>query len=282
MNIPETSQFGDLLKHFRTRRKLTQKALGYKIGDHSRGNIQAWEAGLSHPRERATVLALARVLQLTESEADTLLLAAHHSQEYHTQGMLILPARIEECLYLVDIYIHEHDDIPVMDVTLHNRGVQTAFPMRVQVEILDVGEFRYCDEENDPTRTLVTSSGTYDIMLSPTSKGKRLFTKIAHQLRADEADRFHLTINQDEAGWSLAYTWYCLRIAIFYDEPAHVLTSKPILLSLPPVGEDLMDIWGAPNTPCSEQNKATLRRMSELEATRSISVEDTIRQILGE
>jgi transcriptional regulator with XRE-family HTH domain len=285
MDTLETNQFGELLRKFRRRSKLTQQALAYKIKNRSRGNIQAWEAGLSRPRERATVLALARALQLTKSEADTLLLAAHHSQEYHTQGTHVSPVKVEERLSLVDTYIREEGELPVVDITLHNKGTQTVLPKRVQVEILDVGEFRYCDgndDDNDPTRIPLTASSTYEVILSPILKGKPLFIKIAHLLSADEADRFELKINQDQSSWLLAYVWYCLKITILYDEPARTLEVKPLLLSVPPVvDEDTVDIWGTSHTPCNEQNRATLRRMAGLEATRSASVERAIRQILG-
>lgn len=86
MDDPETNRFGDLLKWFRKRVHLTQKGLADAIGDGSHGSVQSWERYLYLPREKETVLALARALRLTESETDRLLLAAHHPQEYNTQG----------------------------------------------------------------------------------------------------------------------------------------------------------------------------------------------------
>src|SRR5438270_8946859 len=91
MDNSTSNVFGPLLKELRERRNLTQKALGYKIGKKSRGDIQAWESGHHLPKERETVLALARALSpLTPGEVDRLLLAAHHVPEYQT---LAPPAR---------------------------------------------------------------------------------------------------------------------------------------------------------------------------------------------
>jgi len=285
MDTPETNLFGDLLKWFRERRKLTQSALAYKIGKQSRGGIQAWEGGLYFPSDRETLLMLASALQLTDSETDKLLLAAHYAQEYHTQGISFSANEKGEHLYVVDTYVDERGYIPVLDITLHNNGTQTALPTGVEIEILDVGEFHYCDDEDDEddlTRSLLEVSGTYDVKLSPALKGKRMPVKIAHLLRADEADRFQLRISQDFVNPSLAYVWYYLKIVIFYNEPRRMIEAKSVLLSVPPVGIDSMDVWTSLPIPCAEQNKATLRRMSVLSAKRSVSVETTIRQVLGE
>jgi tetratricopeptide (TPR) repeat protein len=88
MDSFESNLFGELLKSFRQRRKLTQSALAHRIEKHSRGSIQGWEGSLYLPSDRETVLALAHALQLTEGETDQLLLAAHYPQEYHTQGSI--------------------------------------------------------------------------------------------------------------------------------------------------------------------------------------------------
>ena len=285
MDTSETNLFGDLLKSFRQRRKLTQSALAYKIEKHSRGSIQAWEGGLYFPSDRETVLMLASALQLTGSETDKLLLAANYAQEYHTQGVSFSAGEKGEHLYLVDTYVDERGYTPVVDITLHNNGTQTALPTGVEIEILDVGEFHYCDDEDDEddlTRSLLEVSGTYDVKLSPALKGKRMPVKIAHLLRADEADRFQLRISQDFVNPSLAYVWYYLKIVIFYNEPRRMIEAKSVLLSVPPVGIDSMDVWTSLPTPCAEQNRATLHTMAELSAIRSASVEATICQVLGE
>jgi transcriptional regulator with XRE-family HTH domain len=107
MDVPETNQFGRLLKWFRDRSRITQTRLAYEVGQQSRGNIQAWEAGLYLPRERETVIALARALRLSERETDALLLTAHFPQEYHTQGMVASPVEIAGHLHQMDIYMEE-------------------------------------------------------------------------------------------------------------------------------------------------------------------------------
>ena len=92
MDNSTSNVFGPLLRELRVRRNVTQQALGYKIGKKSRGDIQAWESGRHLPKERETVLALARALHalspLTHSEVDRLLLAAHHVPEYQTAESL--------------------------------------------------------------------------------------------------------------------------------------------------------------------------------------------------
>ena len=286
MESSESGLFGALLKSFRQRRELTQSALAHRIEKHSRGSIQAWEGSLYLPSDRETVLALAHALLLTESETDKLLLAAHYPQEYHTQGTVFSAAETRKPLHLADMYIYEHNDAPVLDITLHNSGAMAALPTRVQVDILDVGEFYYCEEdeevEDDLTRSFVVVSNTYDVKLSPPLKGNRVSVKIAHQLRAEETDRFQLRVGHDFINPRLAYAWYYLKIAILYNEPGRAIEANPVLLSIPPVGADVMEVWPSAHATCTEQNRATLRRMSALPAYRSDSVEAAIHQVLGE
>jgi len=280
MDSSEPTLFGALLKSFRQRRKLTQSALAYRIEKHNRGSIQAWEGSLYLPGDRETVLALARALHLTEGETDQMLLAAHYPQQYHTQGTVSSAAETRKSLRLADIYIYEHDSAPLLDITLHNSGATTALLTRVQVDILDAAEFYYCDEEevDDPTRSLVVVSSIYKVNLSPALKGKRVSVKIAHQLRAEETDRFQLRVDHNFINPHLAYVWYYLKIALLYNEPGRAIELNPLLLSIPPVDPDVMDVWPSAPTPCGEQNRATLRRMSALPAYRSDSVEAAIQK----
>lgn len=284
MDIYETNIFGDLLKQFRKRSKLDQLALAYKIGKRSRGSVQAWENG-SLPRDREMVIALARALQLTESETDKLLLAAHYLQEFRTQGASSSADEKRAHLCLVDTSVNEQSYTPIINMTLHNNGTRTAIPTEVQIEILDVGEFHYYNEdedEDDLTRSFLPPSGTYGVKLSPALKGECVSVKIFHQLQSDEADRFQLAIDPNVVNPSLAYIWYCLKIAIFYNEPRHKTEAKAIIISVPPVDADITDVWPSLLAPRAERNRATLRRMSKLSANRSDSVEATIRRVLGE
>lgn len=69
--------FAVLLARYRTRRRLSQAALGRAAGlDHSL--ISRYESGERTP-ERATTLALADALALTDGERDLLLLAAGYA-----------------------------------------------------------------------------------------------------------------------------------------------------------------------------------------------------------
>ncbi|MFL5666528.1 MAG: helix-turn-helix transcriptional regulator [Ktedonobacteraceae bacterium] len=290
MDGPEdTNLFGELLKRFRERRKFTQSSLAHKIGKQNRGSIQAWESGQYLPSDREIVLKLARTLQLTAGETEELLLAAHHSPQYLTRGAFFSAVEMREHLSLVDIYIDEHGDAPIVDFTLHNSGTQSALPIRIRVEVLDAGEFYYCDEEDrdededDLTRSFLTVSSNYGVKLSPALKGKQVSVKIAHLLRSDEADRFQLRIGQDFLNSRLAYVWYYLKIAILSNtERGGTIEAGPVLLSVPPVDIDSMDVWTSLLTPCAERNRATLRRMSALSANSSASVEATIHRVLGQ
>src|SRR5579863_517747 len=282
MDDIETRLFGTLLRQFRQRKRLTQLALAYKIGKRSRGSIQAWENSLFLPSDRETVLALASALDLSPGVTDVLLLAAHYPQEYQTQGTQFSPVQKEKSLSLADTYIYEQDT-PLLDITLHNNGAKTVVPTRVQVDILDIGEFFYCDEEDEEdalTRIFTPPSRIYDVSLSPAFKGKQISAKIAHILHTDEVDRFQLKFGQSLMNDLLAYVWYYVKVTIVCSDSEVTIETDPLLLSLPPVDTDIADVWTGLHTPCTEQNNATLRRMSRLSAYRSPSVDTIIRQIL--
>lgn len=284
MDTIETKLFGSLLSQFRRRKGLTQLALAYKIGKRSRGNIQAWESSLFLPSDRGTVLALARALDLSPGETDQLLLAAHYPLEYHTQGTQFSTVQMEKSLSLADTYMDEQDT-PLLDITLHNNGTKTVVPTRVQVDILDIGEFFYCDEEDEEdalTRIFISPSRIYDVNLSPAFKGKQISAKIAHILHTDEVDRFQLKFGQSLMNDLLAYVWYYVKVTIGCSDPDIAIETNPLLLSLPPVDTDIADVWTGLHTSCTEQNNATLQRMARLSAYRSHSVDTIIRQILHE
>lgn len=202
----------------------------------------------------------------------------------------------KETVSLVDIFIHEYNDGPVLDFMVHNSGTQTALLTRVQVEVSDVGSLYECNEENeeeedDHTRSFVMVSSQYDMRLAPTLKGKQVAVKIAHQLRAYETDRFQLKIGHQVNNSRLAYVWYYLKITILHTGQSGsgsaqgaggMIEVSPLLLSVPPVDRDAIDVKPSLYTPCPEQNNATIRRMSELVAIRSDSVESTIRQVAEE
>ncbi len=193
-------------------------------------------------------------------------------------------SKTEPDLRLVDVYINENDNTPVLDVTLYNVGTQVAMPTRAKIEILDAGEFYRCDEEDediDDTRSFVAVTNNYDVELSPELKGKSKLVKIAHQLGPNETDRFHLTIDQDFRDPALVYAWYYLKITIIYNEQTRNIESMPMLLSVPPVNMQLNNVWDSMNhAACAAQNRVTLHRMSTLTASRSDSVETAIRLVL--
>lgn len=69
---PPSGSFGELLKRYRTRLRLTQQQLAQKIGVH-RNTISQWELGSYLPETRGMVLELARCLELGQDEVRLLL-----------------------------------------------------------------------------------------------------------------------------------------------------------------------------------------------------------------
>ncbi len=177
-------------------------------------------------------------------------------------------------LRLVDIFIHEDVKNPVLDITLYNRGNQVVLPTRAKIEVLDVGEFYDCDDDQARSFTPVTRE--YGVVLSPSLRGQERVVQISHLLRPEESDRFQLVISQRIDNPALVCVWYKLKVTIIYDEKAHNIISQPILLSIPPVNRNVYDIWGIGDASCIAQNKATLSRMASRTADRSPSVEAAI------
>ena len=69
------SSFGELLKTYRKRKRLTQKQLSKQLGVHA-NTISSWEVGTYLPDTRGLVLELARLLALNEQETRQLLEAS--------------------------------------------------------------------------------------------------------------------------------------------------------------------------------------------------------------
>ncbi|TMC18591.1 MAG: TIR domain-containing protein [Chloroflexi bacterium] len=181
----------------------------------------------------------------------------------------------ERNLRLVDIFIHEEDKKPVLDITLYNAGSKVALPMAAKITILDVGEF--FDVNDDQVRSFNAVTQTYyGVVLSPRSLGQEQVIKISHLLRPEESDRFQLVLNQRTDDPTVVYTWYRLQVTIVYNEQAHNITSQPILLSIPPVDRHRYEIWESGRDASITRNKATLNRMASQIAKRSHSVEATI------
>lgn len=191
----------------------------------------------------------------------------------------------EEDLHLEDIYINESSAAPVLDITLRNKGTELALPTRVKIEVLDVGEFYHCGEEDededDRDRSFMVESHNYEVELSPVLKGRDKFIKVSHQLLPQEADRFHITIYENFRDPALIYVWYCLKITVIYNKSVRTAEEAPLLLSVPPVNMKTGNVWELIQNSYAEKNRATLCRMATLAATRSDSVEAAIRASLN-
>jgi nucleoside phosphorylase len=102
-------------------------------------------------------------------------------QSAATPPIATLTSKIAEAstnLQLIDIYIHEDDKKPVLDITLYNTGDQLDAPTRANLEILDAGEFYY-DDDNQ-ARSFLMVSQNYDVTLSPVVQVQEV--KIAHKI----------------------------------------------------------------------------------------------------
>src|SRR5690242_14460629 len=69
------TSFGELLRAWRKRRRLTQQRLAERLGVH-RNAISAWEQGNVLPKSKSIVLELARQLRLDDQETRQLLEAS--------------------------------------------------------------------------------------------------------------------------------------------------------------------------------------------------------------
>jgi len=193
-----------------------------------------------------------------------------------------VPAAKED-LRLVDIYVHETEYMPVLDIRLRNVGTQVATLTRAKIDILDVGKFYYCTEDVDTLRAVSMVTAKYTVELSPDLKGKSRQVHLPHFLNPTEENSFQLAIEQDirKPEAELDYDWYYLKVSIMYNEQRN-LELGSFLVSVPPVGMQLSSVWGSmDDVACAEQNSITLHRMAELaaNAAKSESVESTILQV---
>lgn len=77
----ESFTFGDWLRAFRERHRISQQALGEQIG-RNRNTLNKWENGRL-PEDREDILLLEEALHLSPSETDVLLYTAQFPIKYH-------------------------------------------------------------------------------------------------------------------------------------------------------------------------------------------------------
>src|SRR5437763_13210370 len=75
MNTSDIHSFGESLRAFRERKRMSQLKLAQALGVH-RQTIVAWELSKNPPRDRTRVLELARILDLDDKGTNRLLAAA--------------------------------------------------------------------------------------------------------------------------------------------------------------------------------------------------------------
>ncbi len=188
-------------------------------------------------------------------------------------------AQAQQDLQLVDIYVNEDDDNPLLDITLHNAGTHVALPTRIRIDVLDVGEFYYSDEDDiDFSRSFLISTHKYEVELAPDLQGKSKAIKIAQRLNPGETDRFQLLIEQKLTNQNVAYVWYYLKVALIYNEQA--LESVPLLLSVPSIDSSIKNVLQSHTSTYARNNRTTLSRMALLAGKRSEFIDKAIQQNL--
>jgi transcriptional regulator with XRE-family HTH domain len=124
-----SSEFGNLLRHWRRTRSVSQLELANRAGLSTR-HLSFLETGRCGP-SRSTVLQLGRALDLPRAETDRLLLLAGHAGDW---GRLSADApRVREQLGRLAPLLAAHDPLPALVtdpdwcVAWHNRGARALF-----------------------------------------------------------------------------------------------------------------------------------------------------------
>lgn len=181
-----------------------------------------------------------------------------------------------------------------LEVILHNTGGRLAVVNRAQVTILKVQALPLCFTQGD-----LPVSNTYGVLLSASAQPGDVVTIPLHQqLRADEADRFGISLGVESGdGKSLQGVYlFEIEVSLQSDEPEGSLNVGRVLVALPdaliaPVyylaegsaemlnqyynadGEPAREAWAGP-MPCWRSNAAVLRRILAGPAIRSHELEE--------
>jgi transcriptional regulator with XRE-family HTH domain len=124
-----SSEFGNLLRHWRRTRGVSQLELANRAGLSTR-HLSFLETGRCGP-SRSTVLQLGRALDLPRSETDRLLLLAGHAGDW--TRLSVDAGRVREQLGKLAPLLAAHDPLPALIsdpdwcVAWHNRGARALF-----------------------------------------------------------------------------------------------------------------------------------------------------------
>jgi transcriptional regulator with XRE-family HTH domain len=124
-----SSEFGNLLRHWRRTRGVSQLELANRAGLSTR-HLSFLETGRCGP-SRATVVQLGRALDLPRAETDRLLLLAGHAGDW--TRLSVDAARVREQLGRLAPLLAAHDPLPALVsdpdwcVAWHNRGARALF-----------------------------------------------------------------------------------------------------------------------------------------------------------
>jgi transcriptional regulator with XRE-family HTH domain len=124
-----SSEFGNLLRHWRRTRGVSQLELANRAGLSTR-HLSFLETGRCGP-SRSSVLQLGRALDLPRAETDRLLLLAGHAGDW--SRLSADAARVREQLGRLAPLLAAHDPLPALVsdpdwcVAWHNRGARALF-----------------------------------------------------------------------------------------------------------------------------------------------------------
>ena len=250
-----------------------------------RGFLQA-----THANEKVPALVIRGISDVLDNKQDAdaqgfQQIAAQHASAFAFEILSKLnvsaplsaePIERVQDLYVADVDIDEDNATPVIDITVHNKGLQAVLIKRARIDVVDVGKFYSCnDDEDDTSRAFLIASKAYDVELSPELKDQSVFIKLSHVLQADEFERFQFNVYSET---SATYVWYHLRITLLCTEDS--VEIRPLLLSIPPVDMISNNVWKSVDVARAENNRAVMVEMSNIEAQRSASVELAINRVL--
>jgi len=177
-----------------------------------------------------------------------------------------------------------------LDFKLRNIGTEVCFLKRVELEVLDFAQFRWCPDLDRAYYPYIESANfdvTFDVSpLRPIRRGECIEVNISQVLAPNGVDRFTFTIGCSFRSGDPRFTWYLLKARLVYNETNEFLETSRILLSVPPIydkqQQELDQVFLFPGSysvrsgqQCRqliESNRERAGKLLQIEALRSPSV----------